>query len=121
MLAAASDFLFFLHNLHLPFQTAPGNLLCHHNKHLMRHFEIFHGSWMTCLSLAESIITFRSVNTTRHPLILKNNINHSSKREPLPFFHSNINAVLGSHSSQFCWQKPCFGCDSGINLVVLLE
>ena len=30
-------------------QIAPGNVLCHHNKHLMGYFEFLHGSRIICL------------------------------------------------------------------------
>ena len=35
----------------LIFQMAPGIISCHHNRHLMRHFEFLHGSRMICLPL----------------------------------------------------------------------
>ena len=40
---------FFLHTLHLPWFSAPGNVLCHQNKHLMGYFEFLHGSRIICL------------------------------------------------------------------------
>ena len=91
---------------------APGNVFCHYNRHLMGHFEVLHGLKMICLPLniseklfwqylfeklgeAGTIITFISVNTIQHWLILRNNIDHSSKQRPSPFFHSKTNPVLG--------------------------
>ena len=50
---------------------------------------------------------------------LNNNIYHSNKREPPPFFHSDTNTW--SLSGPFCWQNPCSDCNSGTDLVVALE
>ena len=33
------------------FDMAPGNVLCHHNRHLMRYFEFLHGLLIICLLL----------------------------------------------------------------------
>ena len=61
----------------------------------MGDLELTHISRMICLPLVETIITFLSVNTIQHPLILENNINHSNKRAQPPFFHSNTDLILG--------------------------
>ena len=42
------------------------------------------------------LIAFIFVNMIQHPGILKNNINHLSKRGPPPFFHSDTNLVRGN-------------------------
>ena len=91
--------------------------------HLVVHFEFLYDSEIICLPLniieklywqhlfeklgeAETIITFISVNKLQHPLILKNNIDYSSKMGPPPFFHSDINPVLCHvlvHSIDMFW------------------
>ena len=90
-------------------QIAPGNVLCHHNKYLMGYFEFLHGSRIICLPLNISIklhwqyvfekrqraIAFIFDKTIQHSRTLKNNIYHSNKREPLPFFHPDTNPVIG--------------------------
>ena len=46
-------------------------------------------------------MAFVLVNTMQYPRTLKNNIYHSNKRVPPPFFHSDTNPVFGhvlSHS-----------------------
>ena len=112
----------FSHTLHLPYFSygTYGNVLCHHNRHLMAHFEFLHYSEVICLPLniieklywhhlfeklgeAETIITSISL---QYPLILKNNIDYSSKMGPPPFFHSDINPVLCHvlvHSVDMFW------------------
>ena len=93
-------------------QIAPGNVLSHHNKHLMGYFEFLNASRIRTHR-------FIFVNTIQCPRTLKNNIYHSNKQEPPPFYHSDTNAW--PRSGPFCWQNPCFGCNSGIDLVVGLE
>ena len=64
------------------------------------------------------LITFILVNTIQYPRTLHNNIYHSKKREPPPFFHSDTNLVFGQvliHYFEFS------GPNSGIDLVVNLE
>ena len=64
------------------------------------------------------MITFISVNKLQHPLILKNNIDYSSKMGPPPFFHSDINPVFCHvlvHSVDIVW------LNNGIDLVGVLE
>ena len=85
--------------------------MCHNERHVMEHFEYLHDSRMIYLPFnfseklhwqhlfeklgeAEAIITFISVNTIQHPLILKSNIDHSSKQGPPPFFHLDTSPVL---------------------------
>ena len=43
----------FSHTLHLPYFSygTYGNVLCHHNRHLMAHFEFLHYSEVICLPL----------------------------------------------------------------------
>ena len=88
-----------------------GKILSYHNKHLMGYFELLHGSMIICfpLNIPEKLhwqhlfekpeearlIGFILVNTIQCPPTLKNNIYHSSKRGPPPFFHSYTNPVLG--------------------------
>ena len=40
-------------------------------------------------------MAFVLVNTMQYPPTLKNNIYHSNKRVPPPFFHSDTNPVFG--------------------------
>ena len=114
-------------------QNASNNVLCH-NKRLMGYLEFLYGSGIICLLLnipeklhwqhlfgkpeqAETL-TFILVNTIQYPRTLQNNIYHSNKRVPPPFFHSDTNPVFGHvliHSFE------CSSCNSGINLVVTLE
>ena len=82
-------------------QVAPGNILCHHNK----HFEFLHGSRIICFPCIDNIssksykrqrpIDFIFVNTIQYSHTMKKNIYHSNKRRPPPFFHSDTNPVLG--------------------------
>ena len=78
--------------------------MCHHSKHLTGFFEFLNGSrkiflpfnileknyidniWITLI-----LIAFIFVNMIQHPRTLNNNIYHSNKREPPPFFHSDTN------------------------------
>ena len=55
----------------------------------------------------------------QYPPTLKNNIYHSNKRESPPFFHSDTNTL--SRSGPFCWQNLCSGCNSVIELLLLLN
>ena len=43
----------------------------------------------------QRLITFIFVNTIQYPRTLKNNIYHSNKRRPPPFFHLDTNPVIG--------------------------
>ena len=54
--------------------------------------------------------------TLQYPCTLKNNIYHSNKHGPLPFFHLDTNPVI-CHTLQ----NPCSGCNSGFYLVAVLE
>ena len=49
----------------------------------------------------------------------KNNMYHSNKREPPPFFHWYTNTW--PRSGPFFWQNLCSGRNSGTDLVVVLE
>ena len=44
----------------------------------------------------QRLITFMFVNTMQYPRTLKNNIYHSNKQEPPPFFHLDTNPVIGN-------------------------
>ena len=111
-------------------QIAPGNVLCHHSKHLMGYFELLNGSRIICLPLnisekllwehvfekLEEADTLIFVNTIQYPRTLKSNIYHLNKREPPPFFHSDTNAW--PRSGPLCWQNIYSGCNSGNDVVL---
>ena len=112
-------------------------IMFYHNKRLMGYFEFLHGSGIICLPLIfqknsidkissksqskQRLVTFILVNIIQQPRTLKNNIYHSSKRVPPPFFHSDTNPVFGLVLSHSFRQNPCSGCNSGIDLVVAFE
>ena len=86
------------------------NVLCHHNKLLMKYFKFLYGSGIiffplnfqkNCIDNISSksqnrqrLIAFILVNTIQYPNTLRNNIYYSSKRVPPPVFHSSTNPVL---------------------------
>ena len=89
-------------------QIALGNVLCHHNKHLMRYFEFLIGSRIICLPLniSEKLHWQHCLWKARRgrdsspsslliPYTQTNNIYYSNKRGPPPFFHSDTSPVLG--------------------------
>ena len=76
----------------LAFQMAPDNVPPH-NRRLMGHSELLHGSIM---QEKQRLITFIFVNMIEHPRILNNNIYHLSKRGPPPFFNQDTSVVLGN-------------------------
>ena len=76
----------------LAFQMAPNNVPPH-NRRLMGHSELLHGSIM---QEKQRLITFIFVNMTEHPRILNNNIYRLSKRGPPPFFNQDTSLVLGN-------------------------
>ena len=53
------------------------------------------------------------------PYTLNNKIYHSHKWEPPPFVHLDTNTL--SRFGPFRWQNPCSLCNSGTDLVVVLE
>ena len=97
----------------------------------MRYFEFLYGSGIICFlwifqkNCIDNISSKRqkrqrliAFNTMQYPRTLQNNIYHSKKRVPPPFFHSDTN---WPRSDPFFWQNPCSGCNSWIDLVVALE
>ena len=76
----------------LAFQMAPDNVPPH-NRRLMGHSELLHGSIM---QEKQRLITFIFVNMIEHPHILNNNIYRLSKRGPPPFFNQDTSLVLGN-------------------------
>ena len=93
-------------------------VMCHHSKQRMEYFKLLDSSRMICLIFQNNyidnisskrqkrhrLITFIFVNTIQYPHTLQNNIYHSNKWGPLPFFHSDINPVLG-HFLVYCVGK----------------
>ena len=77
----------------------------------MGYFEFLDGSRIICFPLnipeycidnistksqkRQSLVTYILVNTIQYLRTLKNNIYHSNKRGPPPFFHLDTNPVLG--------------------------
>ena len=53
--------------------------------------------------------------------LLNNNKDHSRKRGRPPFFHSDTNLVFSHILVHSCRQKLCSSCNSGINLIIVLE
>ena len=118
-------------------QIAPAIVLCNQNKYLMRYFEFLHGSRIICLPLnisetlhwhyvfekpeKQRLITLIFVNTIQYLCTLKINIYHLNKQGPPTFFVSGYQYCNWPRSGPFCWQKPCSGCNSGIDLVVILK
>ena len=76
----------------LAFQMAPNNVPPH-NRRLMGHSELLHGSIM---QEKQRLITFIFVIMIEHPRILNNNIYRLSKRGPPPFFNQDTSLVLGN-------------------------
>ena len=91
-------------------QIAPNNVLCHHNKRLIKYFKLLYGSGIICLPLIfqkncidnissksqkrKGLIVFILDNTMQYLRTLKSNIYYSSKRLPLPLFHLDTNSVF---------------------------
>ena len=67
------------------------------------------------------IIAFIFVNAIQYPRTLKNNIYHLHKWELPLFLHLDTFICNWPRSGPFCWQDPCFGCNRGFDLVVVLE
>ena len=57
----------------------------------------------------------------QYPRTLQNNIYHSNKGVPPPFFNSDTNPVFGQVLIHSFDKNPCSGCNSGISLVVALQ
>ena len=78
---------------------------------------------------SQKIITFIFINTMQHPRILKNYVNHSTKRGPplwIPILYltpvgTNRIPIMYFTTLWFILSTPCFGCNNGINLVAVLE
>ena len=107
----------------------------HHNRHLMGHSEFFHGSRLICLPLniSEKLQARRGRDSSTSSLLMWYNT-HAFWRTTSNIETSNIkqtgNTTIFSIGYQSCtwkrsgpsfWKKPCSGCNSEINLVVLLE
>ena len=94
-------------------QITRGNVLRHHNKHLMGNFEFLHSS---------RIIS----NPSPSSWLIRYNT-HLPWRTHLPFKHTGTATIFKfgyqsctwPHSGPFYWQKSCSGCNSTIDLVVL--
>ena len=69
--------------------------------------------------MKQRLIPFIFVNVIQYPRTLNDNIYHSSKWEPPPFFHLDTNNW--PRSGPLCWQNSCSGCNSGTDLVAGLE
>ena len=90
--------------------------MCHHN--ISWYFELLYGSGIICFPLnfpeklywhislkiqkRQRLIVFILVNRIQYPRTLQNNIYHSNKRVPPPFFHSYTNPVFVHVLIYFC-------------------
>ena len=110
--SGAGSFFFAPYTCHVSLM-APGNVPCHHDRDLMGHFKFLHGSRMICLPLNISekyiYVLTTSLRKTRRDRdsstwswsiqykthAFKSNIDHSSKRGPATFFHTDDNPALG--------------------------
>ena len=118
-------------------QITPGNVLCHHSKHLMGYFEFLHGSRIICLcmSISEKLhwqyVSKKLEEAETHCLHLfeYDTIPMHPEEQHLPFKQTGTTIVFSSGyqscnwppSGPFCWQNLCSSCNSGTNLVVILE
>ena len=91
-------------------QIAFDNVLCLHNKYLIRYFKFLHGSRIICLhwNISElhwlyvfekldkaRLIASIFVNIIQYPCTRKNNIYFSNKRGTPPCFHPDTNPAIG--------------------------
>ena len=118
-------------------QIAPGNVLYHHNKHLMGYFESLHGSRIICfpLNISEKNVLATSLRKTRRdrvslssPLLIRYSTHipwritsTNQTNESHHHFFISKPILTWPHFGPFFWQNPCSGCNSGIDLVVVLE
>ena len=118
-------------------QITPGNVLCHHSKHLMGYFKFLHGSRIICLcmSISEKLhwqyVSKKLEEAETHCLHLfeYDTIPMHPEEQHLPFKQTGTTIVFSSGyqscnwppSGPFCWQNLCSSCNSGTNLVVILE
>ena len=106
-------------------QIAPNNVFCHHNKHLMGYLKFLHGSRIICL-----LLNIPEKLHWQHILEKPEEAEtHRHEEQHLPFKQTKTTTIFlfryqsstCPRSDPLCWRNPCFGCNSGIDLVVLLE
>ena len=118
------------------FRFGPGNILGHHNKHLMGYFKFLYYSIIICLPLNISgkshwqhfFENLEEAETHRLHLCYDAIRAHLEKQH-LSFKQTRTTTIfsLGYQSctwllsSPVCRQNPCSGCNSKIDLVIVLE
>ena len=108
-----------------------------HNKHFMRYSELLQGSMIIDLPLNISEKLYwqylfkklEGAETHRLPLCYDNTIPTNPEEQHPSFKQMGIITIFSfgyqscawPPSGLFCWQNPCSGCNSGIDLVFALE
>ena len=103
----------------------------------MTNIEFLHGSRINCLPLniPEKLhcqYVFKKLEnaeTHRLHLCYYDKIPSHPEEQHLPFKETETTTIFSSRyhscnwprSGPFCWQNPCSACNSGFNLVVVLE
>ena len=89
-------------------QSAPGNVLHHHSKHLMGYFEFLHVSRIICLllNISEKLrcqyVLEKLEKTETHRLSLRSNIYHSNKKRTTITFSYGSQSRNYPRSDPFC-------------------
>ena len=108
----------------------------HHKKHLMGYFEFLHSTRIIGFPLNISgklhwkdVFKKLEKAETHHLLLLIRYNTLATWRTILTFKQTGTTSIFSSghqsynwpHSGPLCWQNPCSGCNSGFDLVVVLE
>ena len=117
-------------------QISPSNFL-YHNRHLTGYFEFLHGSRMICLPLKISeklhwqhLFKMLDEGETNRPHLWQYDaISTNPEKQHLPikqmgtttFFSFGYHCCTWPQSGPFCRQNPYSGCNSVIDLLVVLE
>ena len=104
---------------------APNNVLCRH-KHLMGYFEFLQCSRIICFPLnipeklhGQHLFEKPEEAETYHLTIHM----HTEEQQTgtTTTFSFGYQSCIWPHSDPFCCQNPCSGCNSGIDLAVVVE